>query len=232
MTIQKSSIATKTHILATTARLLLAQGYRKTTVRQIASEAGVSVSSVQNFFNNKEGILIELTQLMFESQFGAAEKSLQPNLPPVYTYAVETAIQLVLIEQNEQLREIYTVAYTLPNTAEFIYRKTALKLQDTFGNRFPNYTENDFYLMEIGSAGLMRNYMAVPCNDNFTLEHKIERFLSSALRIYRVGEEELEQVLAYINANDIITMSNNIIQKLFSILESHFKHTLAVKYSD
>lgn len=49
MATRKKSLPTKNHILAVSARLLLKQGYRSTTIREIAAEAGVSVSSVQNF---------------------------------------------------------------------------------------------------------------------------------------------------------------------------------------
>ena len=120
MAIRKSSIPTKNHILAVSAKLLLEQGYRDTTMKQIANMAGVSVSSMQNFFHNKEGLIAELVSIMFSGQFNTAKQSLKASLTPIYTYAVETAIQLVLTERNENLREIYTEAYTMHDTLEYI----------------------------------------------------------------------------------------------------------------
>ena len=97
---------------------------------------------------------------MFGGQFGVARRIADSKLPPVYAYAVDTAIQLTLTELNENLREIYIEAYTAPDTAEYIYVRTTAELKQIFGRNFPDYTDSDFYEMDIGTAGLMRSYMA------------------------------------------------------------------------
>lgn len=63
---------------------------------------------------------MEFRKTMFSSQFDMA-RSIAGYLPPVYTYAVETSIQLALTELNENLRELYIESYTHPDTAEYIY---------------------------------------------------------------------------------------------------------------
>lgn len=223
MAIRKSSLPTKNHILSVSAKLLLKQGYRDTTMKQIASLAGVSVSSMQNFFRNKEGLLSELVKLMFSGQFSAAKKSAEASLPPIYTYAAETAIQIVLTEQNENLRELYTEAYTMPETLEYVHQNTAKELKAIFGDRFPGYEESDFYEMDIGTAALMRGYMAKPCDVHFPLHRKIERFLTASLRIYRVSEEEIERTLAFIRSLDIKMIADGVVRQLFEGLENYFE---------
>lgn len=222
MAIRKTSIPTKNHILAVSAKLLLEQGYRNTTVKQIAGTAGVAVSSVQNFFRSKEGLITALAQIMFAGQFGAARKSTAKNLPPVYAYATETAIQLVLTERNENLREIYTEAYTMPETLEFIHQNTAKELKAIFGDRFPDYEESEFYEMEIGTSSLMRGYMAKHCNVHFPLYRKIERFLTASLRVYRVSEEEIGEALAFIRKLDLNALADGVLSRLFDRLERYF----------
>lgn len=223
MATRRSSLPTKNHILAVSAKLLLEQGYRDTTMKQIANMAGVSVSSMQNFFHNKEGLIAELVRLMFSGQFGAAKQSAENSLPSTYTYAVETAIQIVLTEQNENLREIYTEAYTMPDTLEYIHQNTAKELKVIFGDRFPDYEESEFYEMDVGTAALMRGYMAKPCDVHFPLHRKFERFLTASLRIYRVGEEEIEQILAFIRTLDINKLADDVLQQLFEQLENYFE---------
>lgn len=49
---RNASLPTKKHVLAVCAKRMLANGYQNTTIKEIAEEAGVSVSSVQNFFGN------------------------------------------------------------------------------------------------------------------------------------------------------------------------------------
>lgn len=222
MATRKASMPTKNHILAVSAKLLLEQGYRETTIKQIADAAGVSVSSVQNFFRNKEGLLTALAQIMFVGQFDTARKSAEKNLPPVYAYAAETAIQLVLTERNENLREIYTEAYTMPETVEYIHQNTARELKAIFGDRFPDYEESEFYEMDIGTASLMRGYMAKRCDVHFPLHRKIERFLTASLRVYRIREEEIMQILAFIRSLDLNSLANGVLQQLFDRLEAYF----------
>lgn len=228
MATRKTSIPTKNHILAVSAKLMLEQGYRDTTIKQIADAAEVSVSSVQNFFRSKDGLITALVQIMFDGQFGAARKSAESNHSTVYAYAAETAIQLVLTERNENLREIYTEAYTIPETLEYINQNTAKELRVIFGDRFPDYEESDFYELDIGTSALMRGYMVKRCDVHFPLHRKIERFLTASLRVYRVSEEEIAEILSFIRGLDINRLADEVLVQLFDRLESYFERD----YSD
>ena len=223
---RRDSSETRKKILTVCVRLFLEQGYRKTSVGQIVEEAGVARGSYLNLFPTKDRILLELVETMFGGQFGVARSIAGDKLPPVYIYAVETAIQLTLTELNENLRELYTEAYSLPDTAEYIYLHTTAELKKIFGANFPDYAESDFYEMDIGTSGLMRNYMARKCDIHFPLEHKLSRFLTAAMRVYRVPEEEQTQVLAFVAALDIREIATNVMQKLFAMLEMKFDFKL------
>ena len=97
---------------------------------------------------------------MFGGQFGVARSIADSKLPPVYAYAVETAIQLTLTELNENLRKSTLKPTPCPKHRRYIYLHTTAELKQIFGENFPDDTESDFYEMEIGTAGLMRSYMA------------------------------------------------------------------------
>lgn len=226
---RKDGIETKKKILTACVHLFLEQGYRETSITQITEEAGVTRGSFQNLFPTKDAVLMELVGTMFGGQFDAAGSITGSTLPPVYTYAVETAIQLTLTELNENLREIYIEAYTLPDTAEFIFLQTTAKLRQIFGVYFPGYSESDFYELEIGSAGLMRNYMARRCDIHFPLDHKLRSFLTVAMRVYKVPEEEQRKVLAFISSLDITSVATEVMQKLFEMLEMKFDFKLTPK---
>ena len=220
---------TKQKILTVCVRLFLEQGYKSTSVSQIVEEAGVARGSYLNLFPTKDKILLELAGTMFDGQFGVAKSVADRNLPPVYAYAVETAIQLTLTELNENLREIYLEAYSLPDTAEYIYLHTTAELKQIFGGNFPGYTDSDFYEMDIGTAGLMRSYMARKCDIHFPLDRKLCRFLTAAMRVYRVPEEEQQQVLAFIQTLDIRAIATEVMEKLFAMLEMKFDFKLPSK---
>lgn len=223
---RKDGIETRNKILTVCVRLFLEQGYKNTTITQITEEAGISRGSFQNFFPTKDAVLLDLVKTMFGGQFGAARSIVCDNLQPVYIYAVETAIQLTLTELNESLREIYIEAYTVPNIAEYIFLQTTAELKQIFGGNFPGYTECDFYEIEIGTSGLMRNYMAKKCDIHFPLEHKVNRFLSAAMRVYNVSEEDREKVLAFVATLDLKTISTEVMHKLFAALEMRYDFKL------
>ena len=217
----------KRRILTACVRFFLEKGYTRTTVAEIVKEADVSISTFQNVFRTKDGVLVELVKFMFGSQFDMAGQIAGQKLPPVYVYAVETSIQLALTELNENLREIYVESYTHSEVSEFIFRATARELYRIFGPYQPELTEEDFYTLELGSAGLMRGYMVRPCDGTLTLEKKLRMFLTLSLRGYKVPEEEVQQILRFVEGLDIRTVAEQVMQKLFQALAMHYEFSLS-----
>ena len=226
ITITSASLPTKKRILAVCVKLFLEKGYKQTTLSEINEKAGVSYSQFQNIFRAKDGVLTELVEFMFENQFAMARGAAAAKLSPVCVYAVETSLQMTLTELNENLREIYIEAYTQKEASEFIFRETAKELYQIFGPYQPELTARDFYDMEIGSAGIMRGYMAHPCGGSFTLEKKLRLFLTMSLRAYHVPQEEIEQAIRFVEGLDIRTISEQVMQELFKVLAMHFEFSL------
>ncbi len=224
--ITSASLAAKKRILTACVRLFLEKGYKGTTVAEILREADVSASTFQNIFHAKDGVLVELVEFMFSNQFRTARQMAGQELPPVYVYAAETAIQMTLTELNENLREIYLEAYTQPEAAEFIHQNTSSELCRIFSPYLPGYTESDFYELEIGSAGIMRGYMARRCDKYFTLERKLRRFLVMSLSAYKVPEEEQERVLAFVAGLDVRNRAEQVMHQLFAALAMRFEFSL------
>ena len=221
-----ASLLAKNRILAVCVKLFLEKGYRRTTLAEIIDRAGVSCSTFQNIFRAKDGVLTELVKFMFSNQFTMARGMAGTKLPPVYVYAIETAIQLTLTEMNENLREIYIEAYTQREASEYIFQETAKELHRIFGACQPGLTQRNFYEMEIGSAGIMRAYMAHPCDEDLTLEKKIRLFHTMALRAYNVPENERERAIRFVEGLDVRAISEQVMQMLFSTLAMHFRFSL------
>ena len=225
-TITSASLPAKKRILTVCVKLFLEQGYKKTTVSEIVHKASVSNSIFQNIFRAKDGVLTELVEFMFSNQFAMARTTAGAQLPPVYVYAVETAIQMTLTELNENLREIYIEAYTQKEASDYIFRETAKELYQIFGPYQPELTARDFYAMEIGSAGIMRSYMAHPCDGELTLEKKLRMFLTMSLRAYRVPETEVEGAIRFIEGLNIRAIAERVMGELFRALAMHFEFSL------
>ena len=227
MAITSASLPAKKRILTVCVRLFLEKGYKRSTLAEIIKKADVSYSTFQNIFRAKDGVLTELVEFMFSNQFAMARDEAGAKLPPVYVYAVETAIQMTLTELNENLREIYIEAYTEKEASEYILRETAKELHGIFGSYLPDATERDFYNMEIGSASIMRGYMAHPCDEELTLEKKLRLFLTMSLRAYNVPKEEVEQVIRFVEGLDIRAIAEQVMQKLFKALAMRYEFSLA-----
>ena len=185
---QASGLLTQQKMLRAAVKLFLEKGYEGTTTAEIARAAGMTPSSFFRAFPSKEALLLELDKRMFSGQFALAEQHSAAQ-DPVLLYAVETAIQLHIAELTESLRELYVTAYTLPSTSAYLYRSTAKRLEGIFGDYLPDAEAKDFYEMEIASTGMMRWFVAVPCDMYFTVERKIARFLECALKLCNVPPE-------------------------------------------
>ena len=185
---QASGLLTQQKMLRAAVKLFLEKGYEGTTTAEIARAAGMTPSSFFRAFPSKEALLLELDKRMFSGQFALAEQHSAAQ-DPVLLYAVETAIQLHIAELTEPLRELYVTAYTLPSTSAYLYRSTAKRLEGIFGDDLPDAEAKDFYEMEIASTGMMRSFVAVPCDMYFTVERKIARFLECALKLCNVPPE-------------------------------------------
>lgn len=117
-------------------------------------------------------------------------------------------------------------AYTQPKQVELINQKTATELYHMFGSYLPGYSESDFYELEIGTSGIMRGYMARPCDKYFTLNKKLERFITMTLQAYRIPETEIAEALDYVAKADIVATANAALQELFQTLAMRFNFVL------
>ncbi len=217
---------TKTRILAVCVRLFIEKGYYKTTLSGIVKEAGVSFSSFQNLFHTKDGVLLDLAKIMFDGQFDAAREVSAKKIDPVFIYAAETAIQITITELSNNLREIYVEAYSNPDATEYLCKCITEEAQKIFSKYNPELEESDFYELVIGSSGLMRGYMARPCDQYFTLEKKLRRFLTSSFKIYNIPDDTINEAVEFVLNLDIKGISNKIMHDLFTKLEMQFDFKL------
>ena len=209
-------------MLAACARLFLEKGYTNTRMVDILKDADVSASSFQNIFRTKDGVLTAFVEIMFSGQFGAARQMAADAPTPAHVYAVETALQLALTELNENLRDVYVEAYTCPDTLSLIHRRTARELQAAFGAYLPEATAADFLEMEVGTAGMMRAYMARRCGADFPLERKISRFLEMSLSVFHVAEDERARIIAHVATLDVRALARRVMGALFESLSMEF----------
>lgn len=143
--LQARGIAREQKMIYAGMTLFLEQGYERTTTAQIARKAGMSPASFFAAFENKEALLLRLTQIMFRSQFSRAEKMLPADQSPLLLYAMETGLQLHIAECSEPLRDLYVTAYSLPSTSDFINRSMTPRLRQIFSRWMKRADDSELF---------------------------------------------------------------------------------------
>ena len=163
----------------------------------ISTAAGVGISSLSNYFPSKEDLLLLLVERMAGYQLENISE-LFSGKPSLFAYCAEIAVELTLCEQDDKARELYVAAYSLPKTLDFIKQFSYKKSMALLGDRFPNWTEQDFYEIEIATTAIVFGFLMERCNARFSVKQKINRTLDNLLKLYDVGAEEREEVIAQV----------------------------------
>lgn len=202
------------------AKLFLEKGYSNSSTREIAQAAGVNVSAMNRAFGTKENILAELVQYVLEGQFSATAKLLQGiTEDKILFYAAETTLQLHMEESCEQVRDLYSAAYSMPRSSEIIQHTITGKLEQIFREQLPHLETKDFYELEIASGGIMRGFMTIPCDMYFTMDRKVARFLETTFLVYRVPDEKIAEAVEFVSRFDFGAMAQNVISRMLAGLE-------------
>ncbi len=227
--LQPKGISRRNKMLLAAIQLFLEQGYEKTTTAQISNMAGMSPTSFFAAFENKEELLLTLTQIMFESQFAKA-KTFAKVLEPLMIYCLETALQIHITELSEPLRELYVMAYTLPSTSEYIYKSTSAQIKAIFSPYMPGAEDKDFYEMDIASGSITRGFMAKPCDMYFTVQRKLKRYLECCLKLYDVPKEKRDSLIEAVLAFDLSTVAKKLIDEIVQKAETGLEQAIDAAY--
>lgn len=212
---------TKSKILHTAAKMFLEKGYNYTTMNELAKNAGITYGELFRVGVDKENILCELVAYVLEGQFESTKKLLEGITDDkILFYAAETTLQLYMAESSEHMREMYNVSYSLPHSAQIIFKTITGKLEEIFKDYLPELETKDFYELEIASAGIMRNFMSVPCNMYFTMDRKVRRFLETTFLVYRVSDEKINEAIDFVSKFNFKEIASQVIDKMLSYLES------------
>ena len=163
----------------------------------------------------------ELVDILIEYQFEISKKILKEKTDDkLLIYAFECVLQLYITEINNNIREMYAVSYTMPQTSYKIYDNIALKLEEIFKDHLPDYETKDFYELEIAAAGVMRGFIINPCTRDFPIQNKVKRFLNTILKIFEVNEEKIIEVINFIEEFDMKIYAVELINTLYEYISN------------
>lgn len=202
-------------LLNSAMKLFLQKGYSATTLKELAADAQTNTGVLMRIFGSKENILAVLVEYVLNEQFNYAAQMVKGKTEDkILFYAVETSLQLHIVEYSENIRDIYGMAYSLPGTTQIIQQTITNKLEHIFKENLPHLETKDFYELEIASGGIMRGFMTVPCDMYFTMERKIKRFLETTFLVYRVSDEKIKEATDFVSQFDFKETAAQIINHI------------------
>lgn len=217
----------KTKVLVSAAKLFLSKGYTSTTIKEIASHSLISASTILYVFKTKEDILCGIVRYVLEGQFSTVKDLIKDYTDDkILFYGAETVLQLYMAESDDAVRELYNIAYSLPKSSNIIQNEITKKLEVIFKDHLPDYKTKDFYELEIASGGIIRGFMARPCDMYFTMAEKVKRYLETTLLIYRVSDEKINEVITFVSQFDFEMIAKETIVSLVEHLKESVKEVL------
>ena len=143
----------------------------------------------------------------------AAAKELTNN--QAFVFLANEVLQLYMAELSEDMRNLYLSGYSLPLTSQAVLLRRTQMMYDAFSDVFAGFEKKDFYQTEIASMGIMRAYMSVPCDAEFTISDKAEKLVVMLLRIYKSDNQMIKDALSFIEKIDFETVAKRAIGNVF-----------------
>lgn len=185
----------KDRVLHSARELFIKQGYKKTTIRQIVDKSGVLIGSIYYFFENKEDIFKSIIIDIFDLGDKYAAEKLVYDANPVYRYAVTCVLELIVVDLDERICELYYEAYSSNIILDSLVKHAAKRSQEIFEPYNPIYAYEDYYRQTLAIKGVMRNFIAGNLmGSNITLEEKTNSFLDISLNAFNVPSQEIVKI--------------------------------------
>ena len=218
---RRAYLEVKEKVLRAAAKMFLEDGYETTTLRAISERSGVEKHTILYVFGEKEAILCDLVKLLLEAQYDAVSDFLEDKTDDkILLYAAETVLQLYMAESSEHIREMYTASYSLPNSSRIVYNTITEKIQETFDEYLPGLEPRDYYEYEIAAAGIMRNFITVPCDLFFPMERKVRKFLQATLRMYRIPEDKIDEATGFVFRFDFERLAERTLSGMYNYMNA------------
>ena len=206
-------------ILTAATAMFMQKGYEKTSITDIAKMSGVPKSKILYEMKSKEDILGMLVAKFLDGVTEAANSvSKKLTDDEVLIFMANEVLQIYMAEMNEDMRNLYLSAYSMPKTSETVLRRRTDLLYEKFGYMFPTFAVKDFYELEIASVGIMRAYMTVKCDMYFTIGAKVERLITTMLRIYEIDNDVIDEVQEFIKKIDFESLAKKAVHDAFKEL--------------
>ena len=197
-------------ILDVSRGLFLAQGYKKTTTRQILAEAGIKNGTLYHFFKNKEQIFMNLAAGIFEDASRVVEDLAGKDKSFVLQYAIGLNLEFFAVEKHERLAELFYEAYKSWTVLEFLTQQGAQKNKLLFEAYNPDFTDQDYYVRTMAIKSCIYGFIADRYHKGrISYLEKTATILELSLSLFNAPKTDIKKALK--KSNDIIKKKKIVI---------------------
>lgn len=210
---------TEIKVIRSATKLFLAQGFSKTTHRQIAEESGIGLGTITYHYKVKEDLLRVLIEELMDFHLDVIEYSQENSGNSLFSYAMEIAVQIALCETDDKAYDLYYSAYSHPATFDYIKDWAAKKNYHLLKSKLPEWSEEDFRRVENITGGIELAAFTAPKNRYFSLNDKISLFLDSMMKIYNIPDDDRKETIDKVISLDCEKISKEMFGKFVSRLD-------------
>ena len=140
------------------------QGYEKTTIRQILSEAGVSTGSFYHHFKYKDAVILAVFENILKEIRTMTGPAIHEFQEPLLSLSMGAALQVSAMLDNQQLFNLYNLSWAIESVEmAFVRRRaeqTQIILEKARASVGRTFTHDEIYARELalnaGAGALLR----------------------------------------------------------------------------
>ena len=208
----------KNAIIETSRELLLTQGYKVTTIRQITEKAGVTTGSLYHFFRNKEDIFIHIASDLLTEFVLVTDSILGRNDYSPLKYAFMVALELKVIEISDILAESFLFGYSSWQILEYtlpLFTEESRKFFHPYNKKF---TYQDYYLRALALRTMRIGFIVERIHKgNIDYNEKCRFIITTSMNLFNVPNNiinrSITKALKLINERDIELYGIKITEK-------------------
>jgi AcrR family transcriptional regulator len=197
MSREEKSREVKNKILDVTRDLLLAQGYKITTIRQVIEKAGIKTGTLYHFFRDKEDILLHLVIQTFNEFMQTAEGIVGKEKDGALKYALIYALEMKMVERYDRIAELYLESYSSWRITQAMLGMNIQRNKDFFHKYNEHFTDQDYYIRTLALRGMRLSFIAERVRSGAVdFDVKCPFLIETDLSMFNVPKNKIETALS------------------------------------
>jgi AcrR family transcriptional regulator len=192
----EKSTEVKKNMMDAALDLFLAQGYRKTTIRQIAEKAQVNIGTLYHFFRDKEDLHLQIGRDVYNEFMEYADNLIRKKKDPALRYALTRALELKEVEDSDRVAELYLESYSSWRITQMVLPVNIQRNKLLFQEYNPDFTEQDYLNRTLALRGMRLMFILDRVkNGPGNFNNRCPFLIETALKLFNVPKENIDKAV-------------------------------------